>query len=71
MNPTVASIVESSQREYEKRSVLEMELAASLEVDHITTAFRHFTEYVTFETSQQKKSTSSVNRVVCLFERSC
>ena len=69
MNPTVASIIESSQREYEKRSVLEMELAASLEVDHITTAFRHFTEYVTFETSQQKKSTSSVNRVVCLFER--
>lgn len=46
-----------------------MELAASLEVDHITTAFRHFTEYTAFETSQQKKSTSPVNRVVCLFER--
>lgn len=64
-------------KEYELRDVLENELVASLEVDHITTAFRHFTDYMTFETSTQKKkkesnnssSSSSVNRVITLFER--
>ena len=65
-------------KEYESRDVLESELTASLEVDHITTAFRHFTDYTTFEISIQKKengqddekaSASSVNRVLTLFER--
>ena len=69
MNPTISTIVQSSIKEYENRSVLEMELAASLEVDHITTALRHFSDYVVFEKTQQKKNISPVNRVVSLFER--
>lgn len=45
-----------------------MELAASLEVDHITTAFRRLADYVAFEKSKQK-TTPTPNRVLCLFGR--
>ena len=45
-----------------------MELAASLEVDHITTAFRRLAAYVAFEKTKQK-TTPTPNRVLCLFNR--
>ena len=45
-----------------------MELAASLEVDHITTAFRRLADYVAFEKSKQK-TTPTPNRVLGLFGR--
>lgn len=62
-------VVDKSKEEYKKREILENELSASLEVDHITTAFRHFSEYVEFELQQFKKKENELNRPLALYER--
>lgn len=58
----------ASQKAFAERSELELELAASLEVDHITTAFRRLADYVAFEKTKQK-TMPTPNRVLCLFNR--
>lgn len=81
IDPAVTALFEASLKEYQARELLESELEASLELDHITTAFRRFTDYTTFEITAQKKkkitnqpkedtsSSSSIDRVLTLFDR--
>lgn len=69
-DPALIPIIDASKEEYKKREILESELAASLEVDHITTAFRHFSEYVDFEVNEFKRAKENgTNRAASLFER--
>lgn len=58
---------EKSVKSYEDRRVLQMELTASIEVDHISTALRHFNEYVDFEIQYDKKQGTS--RAHFLYQR--
>lgn len=67
LDPSVVETGENSIKEFEKRSVLQMELTASIEVDHITTALRRFNDYTQFELQSDKKSGQS--RTGFLFQR--
>ena len=67
LDPSVVEIGENSIKEFEKRSVLQMELTASIEVDHITTALRRFFDYTKFELQNDKKS--GLSRTGFLYQR--
>ena len=66
-DPSVVEIGEKSVKEFERRSILQMELTASIEVDHITTALRRFYDYTKFELQNDKKS--GLSRTGFLYQR--
>ena len=67
IDPSVVEIGENSIKEFERRSILQMELTASIEVDHITTALRRFYDYTKFELQNDKKS--GLSRTGFLYQR--
>lgn len=67
MEESVLQQYELAKKEYEKRDPYELELAGSTEMDHISTAYRHFQEYVQFEIKEMKNSPYEENRGYFLY----
>lgn len=69
LDSSIQDVYTKAQEEYTKRDPLELELAGSIELDHISTAYRRFQEYVQFELKELKHSMFTENRAAFLYTK--
>ena len=60
---------EKGKKEYEKRNEFEIDIAGSMEMDHITTAYHHLQDYIHFEITEMKHSIYAENRAYFLYSK--